>query len=67
MLSKLPSVRASMRGRFRVIRVLGVAGVVMFVQLPGSIRPFKFMAFTGNTRKRNRDDQQGKKFHLRAS
>ncbi len=56
-----------MRGRFRVIRVLGVAGVVMFVQLPGSIRPFKFMAFTGNTRKRNRDDQQGKKFHLRAS
>ena len=40
---------------------------VMFMELPGAIRTFEFMAFTGNTRQGNGHKKQGKKFHRRAS
>lgn len=70
MLSHLPPRGPSVSGRFRmlgVLRMIRVIRAVMLVQLLGSIRPFEFMALTGNAGKRNDHHQQGKKFHRRAS
>lgn len=70
MLSHLPPRGPSVSGRFRMLGMPGVLRMiraVMLVQLLGSIRPFEFMALTGNAGKRNNHDQQGKKFHRRAS
>lgn len=73
MFPHLPPSPASVSGRFlvlgvlRMLSVLAMGSVVMLVQLLRSIRTFEFMALTGNARQRNSHDQQGKKFHRRAS
>lgn len=52
---------------FRMLGVIAMSGAVMLVQLLRSIGAFEFMTLTGNARQRNGHNQQGKKFHRRAS
>ena len=49
-----------------VMLVVPVARV-MLMELLGAIRPFEFMAFAGNAGQRDSHEQQGEKFHRRAS
>lgn len=53
-------------GLIAVIRGGAMSGRVL-MELFGAVRAFEFMAFTGNTGKGNGQDEQGKKFHRRAS
>jgi hypothetical protein len=39
----------------------------MFMELLGTVRTVKFMAFAGHTGNRNSHNEQGKSFHRRAS
>lgn len=65
MLSQLPA--GSVTGVL-VVMMLGIpmAGM-MLMELLGAIRPFEFMAFAGNSGKGDSNEQQGEKFHRRAS
>jgi hypothetical protein len=54
-------------GRFLMRRLFRMAGIMMFMQLLGSVRALEFMALAGNARQRNGHKKQGKKFHRRAS
>jgi hypothetical protein len=56
-------------GRSRVLPALGTMarGGMVFMELPGAVRAFEFMAFTRNTRQGDGHEKQGKKFHRGAS
>ena len=65
MFSQLPA--GSVTGFLVVVMVRIPMAGVMLVELLGAIRPFEFMAFTGNAGQRDSHRKQGEKFHRGAS
>ncbi len=65
MLSQLPS--GSVTGVLVVVMLFIPMAGVMLMELLGAIRPLEFMAFAGNAGQRDSHEQQGEKFHRRAS
>jgi hypothetical protein len=61
--------RFAVFGRRSVLPTLGTMarGGMVFMELPGAVRAFEFMAFTRNTRQGDGHEKQGKKFHRGAS
>ena len=61
--------RFAVLGRRSVLPALGTMarGGMVFMELPGAVRAFEFMAFTRNTRQGGGHEKHGKKFHRGAS